>query len=739
MPSLASRATLPLFSATLFLSAALLFLIQLIYARLVLPLLGGSAAVWNTAMVFYQAILLAGYGYAHWVSSRFSLRVQLAIQAAILALAALVLPLAVPPGWLPPANSNPIPWLLAILAAGAGAPFFAVSTISPLLQRWFANSTHPQAEDPYFLYAASNCGSLLGLLAYPLVIEPNTSLLLQSRLWSWGFAALSVLVLAAGFTAGRNPRPAAVPRLAAARSAPPPARQRARWVLCALIPSSLMLSVTNYVSSEIATVPLLWVIPLALYLGTFILAFAQRTTVPQPLAKRWLPIALVPVIMAISTGATTPVLLLTAAHLVCLFVAALVLHGELAAARPPEAYLTEFYLWVAIGGVLGGVFNALLAPLLFNGILEYHLGLIAAAYAGLPSSPASTPRERRLDFALPVGLAVLVFLLLGTLGSRPASSEPEPFRALLVFGVPVLLCFLMSRRRLRFTLGAAVILLASYFIKPGAPESIHTERSFFGVHRVTRDPSGQFRQLIHGRTLHGIQSLDPRMRHVPLSYYHPTGPLGQVFRALGDQLLGPVAGVGLGAGAIAAYGRPGKELTFYEIDPVVKRLASDPRYFTYLTDSPANVQVLLGDARLSLQAAPDGHFQLMVLDAYSSDSIPVHLLTREALQLYLRKLQPGGLLAFHISNLHLDLGPVLAALAQDAGLVFLEQKDTSLTSEERAAGKSPSRWALLARHPHDLATCSATGRWQRPPISPAAPVWTDDYSSVLRTLDWGMH
>lgn len=739
MPSFVSRATLPLFGFTLFLSAALLFLIQLIYARLVLPLLGGSAAVWSTAMVFYQAVLLAGYGYAHLVSTRLPLRRQLGLQAAILALPALVLPLAVPAGWLPPANSNPIPWLLALLAAGAGAPFFAVSTISPLLQKWFATTPHPQAQDPYFLYSASNCGSLLGLLAYPFLIEPNTSLFLQSRLWSWGFAGLSMLVLAAGFTACRSAQPATSPRRAAARSAAPSARQRTGWVLFALVPSSLMLSVTNYVSSEIAAVPLLWVIPLALYLGTFIHAFARHALVPLPLAQRWLPISLVPVVMAISTGATTPVLLLTAAHLVCLTLAALVLHGELAAIRPNQDHLTEFYFWVAIGGVLGGVFNALLAPLLFRGIFEYHLGLLAAACLGLPPQPPSSARERRLDFLLPLGLALLVLILLFTLGRGPATGEPEPFRALLVFGVPVLLAFLMSRRRVRFTLALAVILLLSSFFKPGVPAAIHTERSFFGVHRVARDSSGRFVQLIHGRTLHGIQSLDPRMRKIPLSYYHPSGPLGQLFRAFGDQLRGPVAGVGLGAGAIAAYGRPGQELTFFEIDPVVKRLASDPRYFTYLADSPAQIRVELGDARLSLQAAPDAHFQLLVLDAYSSDSIPVHLLTREALQLYLRKLQPGGLLAFHISNLHLDLGPVMGALARDAGLVCLEQRDTALNEEERTSGKSPSRWVVLARTQDDVAKLAQSGRWQPNPGSPASRVWTDDYSSVLRVLDLGLH
>jgi SAM-dependent methyltransferase len=739
---LSHRATLLLFSLTIFLSAALLFLVQLVFARMVLPLLGGSAAVWNTAMVFYQAVLLGGYAYAHLLARRLPLRGQVPLHALVLLAPALVLPFAVPAGWTPPAESNPIPWLLGLLAVGVGLPFFAVSTTSPLLQKWFAATGHPQANDPYFLYAASNAGSLLGLLAYPFLIEPNSSLVAQARVWAWGYAALALLFLAAGFIAWKNsgarPAPAPHPKVMA-KSVAPTTKQRLRWVVCALVPSSLMLSVTAYVSSEIAAVPLLWVLPLALYLATFIFVFAQRAIIPHTLARRALPIAMVPVIMAIATGSTTPIALLVGLHLIGLFVVALVCHGEMAAARPAADHLTEFYLWVSFGGVLGGVFNALLAPLLFKGVLEYHFGLIAAAYLGaLDLKTNQSRRDRQLDVLLPLGLAALVLALVFGIGVRQDPNEREPARALIVFGVPALLCFLMSRRRVRFSLGVAAILLLSYFVQPGEGVPIHTERSFFGVHRVTREAEGGFHWLIHGRTIHGMQSLDPAKRKVPLSYYHPTGPLGQVFATFGAELNGPVAGVGLGAGAIAAYGRAGQEMTFYEIDPVVKRLASDPRYFSYLADSAANVRVVLGDARLSLQSAPDGHYQLMVLDAYSSDSIPVHLLTREALQLYLRKLRPGGLLAFHISNLHLDLRPVVAALARDAGLVCLVQEDTDVDEADAEAGKSPSQWAVVARHTGDVAPLTAAQRWFPETGTDSGRVWTDDYSSVVSVLNWSL-
>ncbi|HUF60762.1 MAG TPA: fused MFS/spermidine synthase [Verrucomicrobiales bacterium] len=736
------RATLFLFSITILLSATLLFLAQLVFARMALPLLGGSPAVWNTAMVFYQAALLAGYAYAHAVGTRLPLQAQIPLQALVLLAPVLMLPFAVPEGWTPPAESNPIPWLLGLLAAGVGLPFFAVSTISPLLQKWFAATGHPRAGDPYFLYAASNAGSLLGLLAYPFLIEPNTTLDFQTRAWRTGYLALAGLALAAGVVALRGVKGAVSAKRdgqTSANSPTPSAAQRTRWVVLAMVPSSVMLSVTAYISSEIAAAPLLWVLPLALYLITFILVFAPRTIIPRRFAQRALPIALLPVIMAIAAGSTTPIGLLVGLHLTGLFVVALVCHGAMSAARPAADRLTEFYLWISFGGALGGVFNALVAPLLFHDVLEYHFGLIAAAYLGAAASTSKrAKRERWLDFLLPLGLAILVFVLIASVQGKPDADAQAPARRLMVFGLPCFLCFLMSRQRTRFSLGAGVILLSSTFIRPGEGSLLHIERSFFGVHRVQQNADGRFHLLMHGRTMHGMQNLDPAHRKTPLSYYHPTGPLGQVFDEFREELTGPVAGVGLGAGAIAAYGGPGQEMTFYEIDPVVKRLASDQRYFSYIADSAARVHVALGDARLSLQSAPEDHYQLIVLDAYSSDAIPVHLLTREALQLYLRKLRRGGLLAFHISNLHLNLRPVVATLGRDAGLVCLIQEDTDVSEEEGAAGKSPSQWAVMARAAPDLTPLMATGRWSRESGDPAARVWTDDYSSIVSVLKWSL-
>lgn len=712
------RATLLLFSLTVFTGAALLFLLQLVFARLVLPLLGGAPAVWNTAMVFYQGLLLAGYGYAHLLSSRLRPMRQVMVHAGVLAAAFAFLPFAVPAGWEVPAGDSPVPWLLGVLAAGVGLPFFAVSATSPLLQKWFAASGHPAAGDPYFLYAASNAGSLLGLLGYPLGVEPNSALGWQCSAWAAAFAGFALLSVACGTRVWR-----ASPAQGETHAFGPLTRSRVlRWIVCALVPSSLMLSVTTYISSEIAAVPLLWSLPLALYLASFIVVFSRRPPIPHAWIKRALPVVLVAVAMVLASGATTPIVLLAGLHLAGFFAVALVCHGELARDRPGVGQLTQFYLWMSLGGVLGGAFNALLAPMVFDRVAEYPLMLVVAAWLGLP-------RDRGLrwaDFATPAGLAVVA----GLLSAVVPTEVPGAVRSFAVFGLPLLGCFLMSGHGARFAMGLAAVLAISQLAPEHGMTTLARERSFFGVHRVAED--GNFRLLFHGKTVHGIQSLDPAKSPEPLGYYHREGPLGEVFAGI----QGPVAAVGLGAGAVAAYGKPGQEFTFYEIDPVVTQLASDPRHFRYLADSPARIGVVTGDARLMLGKATDGHYGLILLDAYSSDSIPVHLLTREAMQLYLSKLAPGGRIALHISNLHMDLRPVVAGLGSDAGLVCLFRED-DVTAEEMAEGKVSSRWVLMARGEEDLGPARSSRHWQGLEADPAGKVWTDDYSSVLPLLEFG--
>lgn len=712
-----SRATLLLFTLTVFAGAALLFLLQLVFARLVLPLLGGAPAVWNTAMVFYQGLLLAGYAYAHMLSSRLRPKAQVAVHAGVLAAAFAFLPFAVPAGWEVPAGESPVPWLLGVLAVGVGLPFFAVSATSPLLQKWFAASGHPAAGDPYFLYGASNAGSLLGLLGYPLLVEPNSGLGWQCSAWAAAFAGFALLSVACGGKTWRS-RPAETGADSSARLT----RSRVlRWIVCAGVPSSLMLSVTAYISSEIAAVPLLWSLPLALYLISFIVVFSRLAPVLHTWMKRALPVVLVAVAMVLASGATTPIVLLAGLHLAGFFVVALVCHGELARDRPGVGQLTQFYLSMSAGGVLGGAFNALLAPLLFDRVAEYPLMLVAAAWLGLPRERGFRPG----DFAAPAGLAALAALT----GVILPAGLPGPAKAFVVFGLPLLGCFLMSGHGPRFALGLAAILAAGGLVPEHGMTTLARDRSFFGVHRVATD--GKFQLLFHGKTVHGMQSLDPAGSREPLGYYHREGPLGEVFA----DVEGPVAAVGLGAGAVAAYGRRGQEFTFYEIDPVVTRLATNPRHFRYLADSPARTGVVTGDARLMLGKAPDGHYGLILLDAYSSDSIPVHLLTREAMQLYLSKLAPGGRIALHISNLHMDLRPVVAGLGRDAGLACVFRED-DVTAEEMAEGRASSRWVVMARSGAELGPAGRSRRWQGPGADEEHKLWTDDYSSVLPLLDF---
>jgi SAM-dependent methyltransferase len=732
-----------LHTATIFVSALLLFLVQPMFARMVLPLLGGSPSVWNTAMVFYQAALLAGYAYAHFGPRWLGVRKHAAIHAALMLAPLLVLPLAVPAGWTPPTETNPLPWLLALMSVAVGLPFFVVSATSPLLQEWFAATGHRHARDPYFLYAASNAGSLLALVSYPALVEPSLKLEEQSHLWSAGYGALVVLMAACALVLWRNSRPS-FPKseticeddLKDKKSSDTiTPRRRLHWLLLAFVPSSLMLGATTFLSSDIAAVPLLWVIPLGVYLLTFILAFARWQILSRELLRRMFPLTLAPLVMAFTLQAAQPISLLMLLHLAAFFVASMLCHTALAADRPEAKHLTEFYLWLSAGGVLGGAFNALLAPLVFNSVAEYPLTLVLACWLGLRvAAPEESARERRNDFLWPalLGLMTAAFVLTLEASSFKNSRAAAGF----VFGVPTLVCFFFSKRPLRFALGVAAILLASGLHPGEKGKVLHAERSFFGVHRVTLDPTGQYHMLVHGKTLHGVQSLDPARRRESLTYYHRTGPIGQVLEFYGRDTSKKIAAVGLGGGSLAAFGLPEQEWTFYEIDPVVLKLARDERFFSFLRDSAAEVRVVLGDARLSLASARDGHFDLMILDAYSSDAIPVHLVTREALALYLKKLGPGGILVFHISNLHLDLQPVFANLAHDAGLASFVQDDTDVSAAEVAQGKYPSQWLVMARRAEDFSRLAKDSRWVPYTGDPRLPVWTDNYSSLLQVFQW---
>ena len=737
-----------LFGTTIFVGASLLFLVQPMFARMALPLLGGAPAVWNTAMVFYQAVLLAGYAYAHVTMRWLGPRRQAGLHLVILLVPLAVLPIAVPAGWIPPGDANPIPWLLALLAVAVGLPFFAVSATSPVLQAWLAATGHPAARNPYVLYAASNVGSLLALLAYPVVLERLVDLGAQSRLWAWGYGILVALAVACALALRRagaahrgDERGGGAPTAALAEGAPAeadraitPAR-RARWVLLAAVPSSLMLSVTTYLSTDIAAIPLLWIGPLAIYLLTFALVFGRRRLVPHRVWVELLPVALLPLVLVLVARANEPLLLIIPTHLVVFFVAAMVCHGELAQDRPHPRHLTAYYLWLSVGGVVGGAFTALLAPRVFTNVLEYPLVL-----ALLPLMPARPPsawqgRGRQvLDVALPLALGVLtVTLIAGLERTGMGADGVGP-----AVGLATLLCLTFWRRPVRLALGLAALFLAGAVYRGEEGQLLFAERSFFGVSRVTRSPDRGYHMLMHGTTLHGMQALAPARRREPLTYYHPTGPLGQFFRtAESPSPRRSVAVVGLGAGSLACYGTPDQRWTFYEIDPTVFRIAGSTRYFTFLRDCPPKVFVILGDARLTLARAPDAAYDLIVLDAYSSDSPPLHLLTLDAFRLYLSKLAPGGVIFLNISNRHLVLEPVVGAIARAAGLVARTRNDAQIDDAERLAGKVESQWVAMARREEDLGALRHDARWKAPAAPPDLAPWTDSFASLLTVFHWG--
>jgi hypothetical protein len=780
-----------LFSAAVFVSAALLFIVQPMAAKLILPRLGGSPAVWNTSMLFFQTALLLGYAYAHVVGTRLKPRAQLAVHAVVIAIAAFLIPIAIPRESIPPTTGSPIPWLLLTLAIAAGGPFFVVATTGPLLQRWFAGTGHKAAHDPYFLYAASNAGSLIGLLGYPLIIEPALSLRGQSLAWAIGFAAFALLALAAGFVFAARARaaiattpPSTTPDSSPAESATIPAPSdpntdapaqdtiattsaptaaplegtrptpRWLWIALALLPSSHLLAVSLFISTDLASAPLLWVVPLSIYLLTFIIAFSRFGRLSLFWMPRLLPILIVGLLVAFLMEATRPMWMIASLHLATLFVGALACHARLAALRPPAARLTEYYLMISVGGMLGGVFNALIAPLIFDKVLEYPIVLAFVCLAALwVRRPQAQLPTRVFDFALPV-LALGLYFGGLQLATKLDVVNPMAKHAIAI-GPTVILAFLCLIRAERFALAVGLLLLASQLAPLKEHRLLLSERTFFGVHRVYRSPGGNFHSLVHGSTTHGLQNINPDRRRFALAYYHRTGPIGQVFRhwVSGETLgaapqpegvsFGPkppvrVGLIGLGTGALAVYGRPGDSFTFYEIDQGIVDIAENPAYFTYLTDCLADYRIVLGDGRLTLTKTPDATYDLIVLDAFSSDSIPVHLLTREAMELYRSKLAPGGIIAVHISNRYLDLEPVLAAHADALNMHMVEQQDTAAGDDE-TEGKYGSDWILLSRAKEDLGPLNRDARWL-PPLPPGPNSrrvnWTDSSSNILSVMQW---
>ena len=759
-----------LFATALFVGAALLFTVEPMMGKMILPLLGGTPAVWSTCLVFFQTALLAGYAYAHLIAARLRFPAQAALHLLVLLLPLVALPLSIDPALA--RGAHPALDVLVLLSASVGLPFLVVSATAPLLQRWFAHTRHPAARDPYFLYAASNLGSMLALLSYPALVEPRLSLrgaggLTQTRMWAAGYALLVALTalcaLAAWRLGRRTPEAEAESEAVAASDGAPSAWRRVRWVLLTLVPSSLLLGTTGYLTTDVAAVPLFWVLPLAVYLLSFILAFGAWPPRVHRVVAGVAPVVALATLFLMLSRLRLLVWANMLWHLGLLLVVSLACHGEVARDRPAAHRLTGFYLLVALGGVLGGLFNAIVAPVVFSSLVEYPLAMIAAcALLAGRSGPAPPWPIRRVvaAVALVAGLALVLYsesltlrvhfaFLSRLVGGFPArvtewfDTLDDGLDKAFEYLPPLVAAFALFRRR-PWALGTALaaVIAVSGFVDARTSDQVLVRRSFFGVLRVTRDTDAKgYVDLRHGTTLHGRQSLDPERRGSPLSYYHRKGPVGRLFDEMERRhTVLRTAVIGLGAGTVAAYARPGDQMTFYEIDRLVRDIALDPKYFTYVSDAEtrgALVRLELGDARVRLDAVrrerPGERYDLIVVDAFTSDAIPVHLVTREALRLYLSVLAPDGIVAFHVSNRYLRLDPVVARLAADAGL---EGRLLGTDDSPDEDGAARSTWVVLAQTPGALGALAGSPGWT--PLDPPAGTvaWTDDFHDLLGVFKW---
>jgi hypothetical protein len=732
-----------IFGATLLLGASLLFVIEPMFAKMVLPLLGGSPAVWNTCVLFFQSMLLMGYLYAHLGPRILGIRRHAVVHLVAVLLSLLALPITVRTMGLPPTSGSPVGWLIQVLMFSLGAPFLLLSSTGPLVQQWFTASRRSGNPDPYFLYSASNAGSLVGLLAYPVIIEASLPLSGQARAWAGGYALFIVLIAACVSVLWYRPavRLEDPPEASlvdgsggAARAARSPWRERMTWIALAFVPSSLLLGLTTYVTMDIAAVPFLWVVPFALYLTTFVITFARAPILQHQTMVRLQPLFVIPIVVLMFWGSYVATPAFLPLHLTAFFMTAMVCHGELALHRPAATRLTEYYLWLALGGALGGAFNVLIAPNIFTTVLEYPLLLVIACLL--------RPRAAHRSSSLPWNVAGILGAPLALLGARyllswydePGAHVPLPVLGVVIAAscVAAFACYQSRTQPLALAGALGAIVAAGVWLDSNRHDVMLATRDFYGIHHVRQDSANLTHTLLNGTTKHGAQSMLPGRRREPLSYYTRTGPLGDVFREISGPPSREIAVVGLGTGATTAYGQPGEQWTIYEIDPAVERIARDSRYFTYLADSPAKLKVVLGDGRLSLSRASDGAFRLIVLDAFSSDAIPVHLLTSEALGLYLKKLAPGGVLVFHLSNRYMNLEPVLARLAEDAHAAARIRVNTA--NVHKHFGEDASVWAVLGRDSRSLGGLAHDSRWRVLNQLPGIDRWTDDYSEVFGVL-----
>lgn len=745
------------FSTIVFLNAFLLFLVQPMVARILLPSFGGAAQVWTVTMLFFQVLLLGGYAYADRLGRLRRWQGSVWLHPLFVFLALFFLPHL--PGEvgaaISPSGRSPVLALLLSLGELVGVPFLVLSAGSSLLQLWYHRIVGARGEDPYRLFVASNAGSLVALVAYPLLIEPRFALHTQLRLWNGLFVALFVGVVAcAGFSRRGVETAQQVSGSSGGEGAP--GGTRFLWILLAAVPSSLLLGVTQHVTEDLGSVPLFWIVPFALYLVTFMFAFSPRRRVAEaatPFGDAELLLCLV--VMALPMVLGRRALWMLTGHLALFFVVALRCHMTLVRLRPDPSRLTSFYLHVALGGALGGLFNGVLAPFLFDGLAEYPLALVLAlslrvAHGSAEDSLHLRARERRgkakkrrgeapappsaariPSFAVGLVTAVVAAGMLAIWGHRIGA-----FWLRICLVTSFVSCWLL-RRRLPFLVAMVSIWAFAGYHSMGSPRMLERRRSFYGVHSVLVSSDGQKFELVHGNTVHGAQRRAEPSRRVPLTYYHPTGPVGEILQSEAAARRGlRVAVVGMGNGSLAAYGREGQTMVFFEIDPLVVDLATRSSWFDFLVTSKAKIEIVVGDGRIGLAATAPGTFDVVVMDAFSSDSVPAHLLTVECAEVCLARLRSGGILLYNVSSRHLDFLPLLAALGRRTGRWMAFREEDWIDEEERAFGKLESTWCVFAENEESLRRwVLRADRWQGGGELPKVRPWTDDHVDFFCLVD----
>jgi hypothetical protein len=731
-----NRLVLVVYTAAIFVSALLLFSVQPLFTKMVLPRLGGSPAVWSVAMVFFQSLLLAGYAYAHYLMRLNNRVIPVAVHLTLLVIAFLTLPLSIAGGWGEPPTSGYALWLLGLFVVSIGLPFFALAANNPLLQAWFVRTGHPNGPDPYFLYASSNIGSFLALLSYPVLLEPMFTLRTQNLIWTGGYVVLIVLIAACGVLLLRSPKSVAVDTLAKDSDAPAPAWSlRARWIFLAAVPSGLLIAVTAHISTDVAAAPLLWVLPLSLYLLTWVLVFQSRLLLPHKWMLMLQPAAIAGVIVLLAVGGEQNLLLTLGGHQLCFFVIAMACHGELARTRPAAKHLTGFYVALSFGGMLGGLFAGLIAPNAFSWVAEYPI-LVALAALCRPPGDERFPRWSRWYW--PILLAVAVALIAPAFGKGEVLDWLQEQRVYVVgavasVGVPLALGLNAGRWKLAALATLALVLVRVY---PADDGRVETVRSFFGVHKILVTPHGQYHVLMHGTTIHGAEKFQNDDgspipgRPEPITYYHRDGGIGQAIAAIRERKGAPlrVAVIGLGAGTLTCASEPGETWKFFEIDQSMVDTARDPKYFTYVRSCEPDLNPVIGDARLTFAREPDGLYDLIIVDAYSSDAIPIHLATQQAMKIYKDKLAPQGAVLMHVSNRHLELSSVVVGIAEANDLKSWVYSEDSGRDSEYIFSTSV---VVSAREEADIGKLASSDQWTETEANEEQRVWTDDYSNVL--------